>query len=262
MDKLRRFLLLVCTLVFAFACYKLISTLSEYAEGTNAYTDLSAHYTATSPKCDLSAQMEQMEAIGSAETVEIITETAPITVDFDSLLAECPDIVGWIYCPDTVINYPIAQADDNEKYLHTLPNGKWNAAGTIFLDCNNASDFSDRNSLLYGHNMNNRSMFAILPSYRAQEFYDAHPCWYLLTPEGDYKIELLAGFVTPADGKAYTIPQNDEDSASLVAFLQKNSDFIPASEPTHPDHLITLSTCAYDYQNARYVLVGTLQPLA
>ena len=119
-------------------------------------------------------------------------EFAPLSVDFEILQKENPDIIAWIYCEDTPVNYPIVQADDNDYYLRRLLDGTWNVAGTLFMDYRNADDFSDWHTVIYGHNMKNDSMFGTLPEYRSQEYYEQHPAWYLLTPTQNYKIELCA----------------------------------------------------------------------
>ena len=186
----------------------------------------------------------------------------PITVDFDSLTAQYPDVVAWIYCPSTVIDYPIMQADNNEKYLRTLPDGTWNIAGTLFMDYRNAEDFSDSNSIIYGHNMKNDSMFGTLPDYSSQEYYETNPNWYLLTPAADYKIELVAGYVTSSTSEAYAIPKTQEEKESHIQTALTKSNFSADVEIAENENLITLSTCSYEYDNARYVLVGVLKELS
>ncbi len=117
-------------------------------------------------------------------------------MDFGLLQAENPDVVGWIYCPDTEVNYPILQSEDNNYYLRRRSDGAYHIAGSVFANCRNAPGLSNENMILYGHNMSNGTMFALLPQYARQEFYDHHPVWYLLTPTANYKVELFAGFVT------------------------------------------------------------------
>ena len=73
------------------------------------------------------------------------------------------------------------------------------------MDYRNAKDFSDSNSIIYGHDMKNDSMFGTLPDYSSQKYYEANPHWYLLTPTADYKIELIAGYVTHSTSEAYSL---------------------------------------------------------
>ena len=108
------------------------------------------------------------EPFGDQSIPAAVNETAdivPIQVDFDVLSKENQDVIGWLYCPDTSINYPVVQAADNEYYLHRLLDDSKNAAGTLFMDYRNSADLSDWNSVIYGHNMKNGSMFGSLPDY-------------------------------------------------------------------------------------------------
>lgn len=106
--------------------------------------------------------------------IKPVSETAPIKVDFERLQEENKDIIAWLYCPDTEINYPVVQSKDNEYYLRRLLDGTWNIAGTLFMDYRNAADCSDLHTIIYGHNMKNNTMFGSLPKYSKQEYYEEH----------------------------------------------------------------------------------------
>lgn len=188
-------------------------------------------------------------------------DAAPIKVDFELLKQTNDDIRAWLYCEDTMINYPVAQGEDNDYYLYRLLNGSYNRGGTLFMECSNQSDFSDWNTLIYGHNMKNNTMFGTLTDYNSQEYYDKHPIWYLMTPDGDYRIELIAGFVTNTTSEIYTIPQTMEEKDTLVQSIMRRSTFATDAEIASEDRLITFSTCTYEYADARYVLVGILKKL-
>lgn len=189
------------------------------------------------------------------------TETAPIEVDFDVLLEKNRDVIGWLYCEDTPINLPVVQSSDNDYYLRRLLDGTWNSAGTLFADYRNTGDFSDENTIIYGHNMKNSSMFGSLTKYKTQSYYDEHPVLWLLTPETDYKVELIAGYVTPVDSEIYFLPQTEQEVQALIEQAIQKSTFTADVELTDTDRYLTLSTCSYEYDNARYVLIGRLIPL-
>lgn len=191
----------------------------------------------------------------------ICLEEAPITVDFAALKEKCPDIVGWLYCSDSPINLPVVQGEDNDYYLRRLIDGSGNNSGTVFADYRNAPDFSDRNTILYGHNMKNRSMFGSLSDYRNQGYYDAHPVMWFLTPEKAYKLELVAGFVTPSNGDIYSVLQSDEEAYALMQEAVAASTFATELELVPGDRYLMLSTCSYEFRNARYVLAGRLAEL-
>ena len=140
-------LCIVCLGVFLFSGYKLFSKLSEYKAAQKSYEKMSEQYvTAETPAATTSP-------VSEADTSDEEKETSPITVDFTQLLATNEDVCGWLYSKDTVINYPVAQGEDNNEYLHHLLDGTYNSSGTLFLDCECGPEFSGANSIIYGHNM-------------------------------------------------------------------------------------------------------------
>ena len=129
----------------------------------------------------------------------------PITVDFEELKKINSDIVAWIYCEDSVINYPVCRTDNDEYYLNHSYDKKYKNSGSIFLETANKGDFSDANLILYGHHMKNKSMFATLAYWSEQEYYETHPFMWLLTPEKTYRVDLFSGYVTDALSDTYTV---------------------------------------------------------
>ncbi|MCD7722873.1 MAG: class B sortase [Clostridiales bacterium] len=229
-------LIIILIIVIAISGYKIYDYLSEISTAVK--------------ETDSLAEI----AVSEAES----GEAAPISVDFDKLLSQNADIIAWIYCEDTPINYPIVQASDNSYYLRRLTDGSYNRAGTLFMDCNNKSDFSDLNSVIYGHNMKTDIMFGTLPEYEEQSYYDEHPVMWLFTPQQNYKIELFAAFLTSAGSEIYEALDTEEQLGEYIADALAESDFKAEIDPTGAEHIITLSTCSYEYNNARYVLIGVL----
>lgn len=198
------------------------------------------------------------EDLGNTSEEQEPLSDIPIGVDFDGLLQISEDVVAWLYCPDTEINCVVAQSDDNKFYLRRLLDGTDARCGTLFLDYRNDAGFGDWNSVIYGHNMKNGSMFATLLYYREQSFYEEHPVMYLYTPSSQYTIELIAGFTTPDDDPLYSIPMPSEEQEVFLQRAQECSTFSSLTEVSDSDRLVTLSTCAYEYENARFVLIGRL----
>lgn len=183
-------------------------------------------------------------------------------INFKALQEVNPDVIGWIYSPDTTINYPVVQGDDNAYYLKHLADGTENRNGCPFLDVQNRPDFTDDNSIIYGHHMQNGTMFACVSWYEDQSYYDEHPVMYLMTPEAAYRIELFSGYITTMDSSAYM--QNFgsiRDQTNWLKEVSSRSDFKANLEISAYDRVITLSTCAYRFENARYVLHGKLVEL-
>lgn len=255
--KLKVLLTLLCivfALIFAVSGYKIVSVLGEYKAAKDTYNKVSEQYVS------MDAPKEKPEK--KEETEEEVLEVSPISVDFAAMTAENSDVRGWLYSPDTVINYPLAQCEDNFFYLDHLINREWNPSGTLFLDCLNEKDFSSRNTLIYGHNMNDGSMFHSVRKYDKQEYYDAHPVMYLNTPGQNYKVEIFSGYITDCESDAYTISTPDDESFKV--FLDKikgQSAFKNDVELSGQDKIITLSTCTYEYDDARFVLHGKLVPI-
>lgn len=185
----------------------------------------------------------------------------PLIVDFQSLKEKNNDIVAWIYSEGTPINYPIVQTTNNDYYLRRLIDGTYNQAGTIFMDCKNNNDFSDFNTIIYGHNMKNDSMFGTLTNYENQDYYNEHKEMFLYTENKKFKIEIFAGFITSSESNIYTYPKSSNTNKKLIEEALKKSTFSSDIEVTNDDKIITLSTCSYNFENARYVILGVLKEI-
>ncbi|MEY8562415.1 class B sortase [Eggerthellaceae bacterium 3-80] len=118
-----------------------------------------------------------------------------MTVDWDALLAVNPDLVGWIYIPGTVINYPIVQGNDDQYYLyHDFKGSEGYIAtfGCIFLSAENDATFADENNVIYGHHLNDGSMFAAIADFGSTDMFNEHRTVYVLTPEGNYELKTMS----------------------------------------------------------------------
>lgn len=239
--------------VFIYAASQIIAYLRAENENRKLSEDLIDKAVQITPE----ATETSPETTSEAQT----PETSPIEVDFEALWQENEDIVAWIYCEDTPIHYPVVQSSDNSYYLRRLLNGDYNENGTIFLDYRCSSDFSDFNSVVYGHHMKSGAMFGTLPKYKDQEYYDKHPVMYLLTPDITYKVELIAGYITPSDSELYSLPKTPESKSAFLQHALQKSTFTSSVTASETDSFITLSTCSYEYENARYVVIGRLVAL-
>lgn len=264
--RIYNILIVICALVLLLCALMIFWKTRDYRAGDSAYSDTAT--LAVRPRAT-GAAATVPPATPDADGVITLTgqdtpavEYAPIEVDFSKLEAVRGTVAGWLYCEGTVLNYPVAGGKTNEYYLSHLLDGARNSMGTLYIDDDNAADFSDRNTIIHGHHMKNGSMFGWLESYRDQAFYEAHPAMYLLTPDGDYRLELLAGYTSEAAGSAYR--QWFEDDAAFLAFMEaamERSDFQTHAVVEPTDRIVTLSTCAYVFENARYVVHARLVPL-
>ncbi len=179
-------------------------------------------------------------------------------LDFNKLCKENEDIVAWLYCENTPINYPILKGTDNEYYLNHSVNGDYNKNGSLFMDCRCNPKFTDFNTIVYGHNMKTEKMFGSLIKYKKQSYYNEHPILYLITPDFNYKIELFAGFVASADSDLYSLVKSVDEKKKFINNAVNKSTFVSSVSACETDTMITLSTCSYEYSDARYVVIGKI----
>ncbi len=238
------FLCLIGSIIGGYQTYKIIQ---EYINGINSYTELDDYITL--PEDDYNSQSGVQE-----DNYKI-----PV-IDFDNLKKINSDIIGWIYIEGTNINYPIVQGRDNKYYLKHLFNKEWNSSGCIFLDSRNSADLSDKHSVIYGHHMRDGKMFSDLMKYKQQLFYEKHSEILILTPDGNYKLIIFSSYVTSSDDDAWKVEFSSEND--LEEWINKSlykSCLKCDINPTTVYQIVTLSTCSYEYNNARFVLLGLLK---
>lgn len=183
-------------------------------------------------------------------------------VDFAALKEFAPDVVAWVVCEGTEINYPVVQGADNSYYLQRLPDGTHNKLGAIFMDYRNDAGFIDGNSIIYGHHIKTGEMFGALKQYAEQAFYEIHPTITIHTETQCIEVVLFAGYV--ADASWEILPRMFKDASSFddyVVAAKQRSLFNSDVEVAEGDRLVTFCTCAYNFQNARFILIGKQQPL-
>ena len=249
---IRRILLALFLLAFFCGGIRLLQLYRQYGnsratqqQATEQYTDPAAPSPRPSP--DAAARG---------------TVCAPIRVDFDSLCAVNEDVIGWIYCEDTVINYPVVAGSDNEFYLNHDYRREYDPSGAIFTDMSNSRGFTDSNTILYGHHMSDLSMFATLKYWQDPDYLAEHPVMWLLTPERDYRVELFSGYLTDAVSETYTVfTGSGEQMRQYLLEAVRRSDFSAGVTLQGGDRCVVLSTCAYAFVHSRYVLHGVLRPL-
>lgn len=242
--------LIVAVAVFCFAAYNLFHIYTEYKKGTDEYNHI-----------------EQMAVTERApESTEEASDTEqgpqpPFDVDFAALQGVNPDVVGWIYIEALDgISYPVVQGEDNEEYLHTTYEKNYNFAGTIFIDYENSRDFTDCNTLVYGHNMKNGSMFGRLKNFSEdQTTYEKSKYFWIFTPEKDYRYEIISAYTTGVNSDTYTLFKGPGDEFQEYLDTIKGYSEIETDdrELTIKDRIVTLSTCTGN-DATRYVVQGRL----
>ena len=184
-------------------------------------------------------------------------------VDFDELNERFQGVTAaWLYLENTVIDYPVMHYRNNSHFLRRLPDGTSHRNGSLFIDYRNKNDFTDKNTLIYGHDMRSGDMFGVFRQYRNQEFYDQHSVFYLYTPERDYAIVIFTAYRLDS---AVEVPQmqfrDDDDFLRYVNNIKRRSVFQSDVEVSAEDLLVSLCTCDASSTNARLIVVGKLVDL-
>ena len=166
-----------------------------------------------------------------------------------------PDAIGWLYIPDTSINYPLMQGEDNEFYLHHAYDGSYLSAGSVFLDCRCAPNFMNPINVVYAHNMKNGSMFAGIINFKNSAYFESHKYGWLSTSDKVYRIDFFSVAVADWHDSIYDGSLLITDWMNQVQNLSQIFNGISYGET---DKFISLSTCSSEFQNARTVLTGRL----
>ena len=246
-DVLLTIALIVAIAVFCYAAFNLYHIYTEYKKGTDEYN-----------------QIEEMAVTErDADSAEVagpnVQLKPPIEVDFDKLKSVNEDVVGWIYVdalPD--ISYPIVKGKDNQTYLHQTYEKNYNFAGTIFVDYENSGDFSDCNTLVYGHNMKNGSMFGHLKKFREDDkLYKQDKYFWILTPERNYRYEIISAYTTGVNSDTYTLFKGPGEEFEKYLETIKGYSEIQTDDTdlTIKDKIVTLSTCTGN-ESTRFVVQG------
>lgn len=272
---IRVFCLILSVILFCISICKIGVQLYDYRKASYYYTELenAIIWIETMPEPILAPIDAPTEAPAEAPVIEPETEWVDLNeeelplpdIDFGELNKVNPDIVCWLYCPDTVINYPVVQGADNEYYLRHLFDGTVNSSGCLFIDAE-TSVFRVANTVIYGHAMKDKSMFRSILYYRekGQAYYDAHPFLYLMLPDGAvYRVELFSGYLTDAKtGDAWKNEFTDEkDYKNWLISCAEKSVFQSMVSVSHEDTVVTLSTCSFERESSRFVVHGKLVPI-
>lgn len=255
-------LLVLFSGVIGVSIWKITETKQERAAGVEAYASLAQ--SVVMPQENTLSEVETVVVSADAQPEEekTVDVSQPLTVDFEALQAINSQVIGWISSDTGAINYPVVHGTDNDYYLTHLVDGTYNSNGSIFVDFRNAPGFADRNTIIYGHNMLNGAMFASLSLYSTPGYPAAHPELLLVTDEGSFSLQVFAGCVVPGNSDLYQMSYNgDEEFITYIDRVRSISDFTTEVPINEQDRIVTLSTCSYNYDDARYLLFCKLVPM-
>ncbi len=237
-DILSGTVLIVAVCVFVFSLYQLVMMLVPYYTGGKEYDEIQ----------DLA--------------VEADGDGTGFSVDFDALLEINPDTIAWIrFDEPSIINYPVVKSADNNEYLTKTFAENDNKLGAIFMDMRNNSDFSDRNTIIYGHHLNvSPDMFSRLHLYEDEEFCQEHPDFYIYTPDGKVRTyTVFSAGVVNASADNYDIEfASDEEFEQYIEICRESSNYQVDVEVNAQSQIVSLSTCTGDRRDERFLLQGVL----
>jgi sortase B len=172
--------------------------------------------------------------------------------------AKNPDAVGWITVKDSIIDYPVVQGKDNEYYLEHDWLKNANTEGAVFMDYRNDPDSLNQeavHTVLYGHNMKNGSMFHDLMNYKSEQFFYGNPIIEITDRYEKHRFEVFSAYVTDTD--FYYIKTDfpkERDFEEFIESIKTRSIYKKDVELSRRDHILTLSTCTYEFEDARFVV--------
>lgn len=274
----RTVILVIACGVLGFSLFKLAGFAKGYLASRKEYTSLAESYTQphkpagdeTETGTPAPAAVPQTPTPtpvpGEPAQPEIIYEDAdpPLTVNWEELREVNDEITGWLYVDaEPSINYPICQGEDNDYYLHRTFEKQELFAGAIFEDYNNNPDFADPDTIVYGHNMRDGSMFGKL-KYMADKIKDK-PYFWILTPEGNYRYRIYSIMSTPVDSDVYMLyAENGPEFLKWEQKMQSMSEVPCEIQLLESDKTVVLSTCTSDSDYRRVVIgkcVSSQQPV-
>lgn len=296
-DFLSMLLMLVALAVFCYSGYMLYTFYREYKKGSDEYDNLEAQYTVVqdeeedSENVDIAVTLEQLEELQEQEelkksgaqeseseeddpvqhiqgiktmatiTVDGEKRTLPVMnnpIDFEELESINTDICGWLRIRALDISYPLVQAEDNDYYLHRTFEKEDNFAGCLFLNYSNANDFSDTNTVIYGHNMKNGSMFGKLKQFNDEDVFNKSKYFWIFTKDYIYQYRIFSAMVVNKTGLTYQTSFQDDEYQEFLEIAFENSVVDNTGiEVTEDDQVVTLSTCTGD-ESTRFVVIGKL----
>ena len=262
--------------VFLYSGYKILNKMNEYKEIEDAYDDIAELVVQTVPtdratepvatvdtnsptEMESAAETENLEEEGQRDPY-YLNMVCPISVDFETLLKINPDVVGWIYCEGTAINYPVLKGESNDTYLYTRYDGTYSSGGSIFMDYRCARDFTDDYTVIYGHNMLADSMFNCLDYFREQSYLEKHSRFFYLTPSGqNYCLEVICANLTAYKDELRLFELRDDERN--LDLIRSEAEADTGIEASNDDRLVLLATCTYDFKNAKCTLLCKAFPI-
>lgn len=258
-DIIRICIFVIALVLFIFSAASLIKIFSEYQKGLDIYESIhAAVFINESTSMVPEGSIAETSTYADVTYAELDSEDKLNleNVDIEAIKAINSDGIAWIQIPAITRSYPVAHTDNNSYYLNHTFTREENNAGCIFIDARNYADFSDKNTIIYGHNMKNGTMFGMLNRFENQEFYnenDSH--FYITTSLGIRVYQIFAVCLVPSDSMVYEIDfTGDITYENFLSYVTKSRLYSTGVTVLPTDSVVTLSTCTSDSKTRRVVL--------
>ena len=268
-DVIRLIVMLAALAVFLYSGYTLYGFYKEYKKSSDEYDNLENSYAVDqeqeSENIDNLEDDDALQSISGQEVRKVLEDgeekTLPVLknpIDFTQLLSVNSDIVGWLRIRALDLSYPVVQGKDNDYYLHRTFEKTDNFAGCLFVNSYNMGDFTDQNTIIYGHNMKNGSMFGKLKNFSDPEVFKKSRYFWIFTPDFIYQYRIFSASVVDKTGLTYQISFTDDEFDQFISRAYSNSVVDNQGVTvTKEDRIVTLSTCTGD-DSTRFVVMGKL----
>ena len=180
------------------------------------------------------------------------------SLSFEELRALNPDVFGWIEIYGTAIDYPLVQADTNDKYVNADVMGNYSLSGAIFLDSSKPKDFSDFASIIYGHHMEQNKMFGDIDLFADEDFFNSHKSGSLYYDDSMHELEIFSYVECDAYDELIYGDNEADRRQNFIDSIEKKSKYFRDIDLSVDDHIVILSTCDYSYTNGRMVILARI----
>lgn len=182
-----------------------------------------------------------------------------LAIDLNALQEENPDVLGWFLIPGTNISYPLMQGEDNDYYLNYTWDRQASYRGSVFMECRSDANLLDFNTIIYGHNLLDGTMFSQLHKYKDEDFLREYPYVYIVNENGAYRYRIFAAFEVPTTASAYRLRFTQEQKHAFLQDSLAQSIHDTGIVPTEEDQILTLSTCTGVIRTNRWVVQAVLE---
>lgn len=255
---------IILVAVLAVAAVMLANAVIDYGKNRALYHEAAAiAVTEETPTPGPAAEEAPAQEV-QADAWEPPKEKPPVTVDFAAISERGTHVRAWLYSPDTIINYPVVYYSNNDYYLTHAYDGTRSDGGALFFDTRCDKSLTTQNLIVYGHHMKDKSMFGSLLNYQKQDYFNAHPVLYLLTPEQNYRVEVFAAWHCDSSGEHFPVWfESDAVRKQFIQNAENATGYDTDVEFRNQAAILSLVTCSYSeyLDDAKFMVNGYLVPI-